>query len=118
MRASPLSMRVHARDSLLIPCSKATFADFGQNPMLLGAKSKNSLLFSLLLENLAFARERIAILLHLLPLRIQCLLRGLSLPKVLAHCRQKRLGSLRRPNTPIQDIPKADVPSVKGARIA
>ena len=47
MRASPLFMRVREINSLLIPCSNAKFADFGQNSLLLGASLKKSLLISL-----------------------------------------------------------------------
>jgi hypothetical protein len=47
MRESPLSMRVRARDSLLVRCSKNKFSNFGHNSLLLGASLKKSLLFSL-----------------------------------------------------------------------
>jgi hypothetical protein len=117
MRASPLPMRVHARDSLLVPCSENKFSIFGQNSLVLGASPKNSLLFSLLLDNLADRKGGDGPLLCLLPLRIQYLLRSLSLSKVLAHCRQKRLRSLRRPYGAVEDISEANISSVEGARI-
>src|SRR5947209_4197121 len=43
----------YPQNSLLIPCSKAKFADFGQNSLILRASSKNSLLISLLFGALA-----------------------------------------------------------------
>jgi hypothetical protein len=50
----------YPQNSLLIPCSKAKFADFGQNSQLLGASSKNFLLFSLF-----FGFLRISVAFHL-----------------------------------------------------
>jgi hypothetical protein len=35
------------QNSLLIPCSKAKFTNFGQNSMILASNSRNSLLISL-----------------------------------------------------------------------
>jgi hypothetical protein len=49
MRASPLSMRVRARVSLLVRCSENKFSNFGHNSLLLTASLKKSLLFSLFL---------------------------------------------------------------------
>jgi hypothetical protein len=49
MRASPLSMRVRARNSLLLPCSESKFSNFGHNSLVLRASLKKSLLFSLFL---------------------------------------------------------------------
>jgi hypothetical protein len=52
-----LELAENTRNTLLIPCSAARFADFGQNSALLGESLKKSLFFSLLTGILPYKQQ-------------------------------------------------------------